>query len=436
MEKKVKVSIILPSLNVAEYIDECMQSVISQTLQDIEIISVDAGSTDGTKEKLEKYAEEDARIKLITSTQKSYGKQVNMGIAEASGEYIGIVETDDYIALDMYEKLYYIAKSNQLDYIQANFDQFFSLENGEKVFTTIPAIVDDTCRYGDIVCQEKMQTLLTVNFTIWGGLYRKEFLTKADIWLNETPKAAYQDIGFWQQVIVNAERGMYYDGSFYRYRIDRDQSSVNSVNGLICSYNEHQKLLLESKIPKAHERRFYYSMIMSFELEIENLLPKVHYMLDNENQEAFDWFVGKAKEALCNNIISRSDFSEAAWNKMNLLLNSIETFSDYLKELANQVANWKNNPYTNYIIFGAGQRGISLLGQLDGKANIVALCDNNKGKYKEKIGDYPILPLEECMRQWDDAVYIITVRKCVEEIKQQLFKSGVLLEKIEVYKKA
>ena len=83
-----KVSIIMPSLNVAPYITECMESVIHQTLQDLEILCVDAGSTDGTWEILEEYSKRDGRIRLIRSPQKSYGYQMNLGIREAVGRKI------------------------------------------------------------------------------------------------------------------------------------------------------------------------------------------------------------------------------------------------------------------------------------------------------------------------------------------------------------
>ena len=80
------VSILMPSLNVVKYISECMESVIRQTLKDIEIICIDAGSTDGTFEKLVEYTEKDNRIRIIKSDRKSYGYQMNLGIDAAKGE--------------------------------------------------------------------------------------------------------------------------------------------------------------------------------------------------------------------------------------------------------------------------------------------------------------------------------------------------------------
>ena len=94
----VKVSIIMPSLNVGQYITECIESAVKQSLEDIEIICVDAGSTDGTWEILQLYQKKDARVRIIKSDVMSYGAQVNMGIAASRGQYIAILETDDYMA--------------------------------------------------------------------------------------------------------------------------------------------------------------------------------------------------------------------------------------------------------------------------------------------------------------------------------------------------
>ena len=94
---KIDVTVIMPSLNVCDYIEKAVRSVMEQTLENIEILCVDAGSTDGTLEILQALAKEDSRIQIINSQIKSYGYQLNLAISLAKGEYIGVVETDDYI---------------------------------------------------------------------------------------------------------------------------------------------------------------------------------------------------------------------------------------------------------------------------------------------------------------------------------------------------
>ena len=129
-----KVSIVIPIYNVEQYLRECLESVVNQTLKEIEIICVNDGSTDSSPEILKEYAEKDNRIKVISKPNSGYGHTMNVGIDAAIGEYIGIVESDDYVKLDMYETLYNIAKKNDLDVVRADFERFVG-EGKERKFT-------------------------------------------------------------------------------------------------------------------------------------------------------------------------------------------------------------------------------------------------------------------------------------------------------------
>ena len=100
-----KVSVIVPVYNVEPYLRECMDSIVRQTLKEIEIICINDGSTDGSLEILKEYADRDDRIILVDKENGGYGLAMNIGLDRASGEYIGIVEPDDYVALTIYEDL-------------------------------------------------------------------------------------------------------------------------------------------------------------------------------------------------------------------------------------------------------------------------------------------------------------------------------------------
>ena len=116
-----KVSVVVPCYNVATYVGACLDSLVNQTLHDIEIICVDDKSTDDTANIIKKRAGADARIKLIELPQNA-GVSVarNTGIDAATGEYIGFVDPDDYVDLDFYEKLYEVATRENADIAKAN----------------------------------------------------------------------------------------------------------------------------------------------------------------------------------------------------------------------------------------------------------------------------------------------------------------------------
>ena len=110
-----KVSIVIPAYNSALYIEKCINSLIRQTLKEIEIILVDDGSSDNTVEICEKYTTLDTRIKLIKQEHKKQGAARNNGTSIAKGEYIGFVDSDDWVDYDYYEKLYNSAKKYNSD---------------------------------------------------------------------------------------------------------------------------------------------------------------------------------------------------------------------------------------------------------------------------------------------------------------------------------
>ena len=101
----IKISIVVPCYNVEKYVAQCLESICAQTLREIEIICVNDGSTDSTLTILQDFQKNDGRIRIIDKTNAGYGHSMNMGMANASGKYIGIVESDDFIEPDMFEKL-------------------------------------------------------------------------------------------------------------------------------------------------------------------------------------------------------------------------------------------------------------------------------------------------------------------------------------------
>ena len=117
----IDLTIILPSYNVGEYIDECLKSVCYDTKYSIEILCIDAGSSDGTVDCIKGFLNRDSRFRLIHSDVKSYGYQVNLGISRAKGKYVQIVETDDFVVSKTIDKLVDLAEEYNLDYIKGDY---------------------------------------------------------------------------------------------------------------------------------------------------------------------------------------------------------------------------------------------------------------------------------------------------------------------------
>ena len=199
-----KISIIMPSFNVAPYIRECMDSVLAQTLSDIEVIVVDADSTDGTRETLEEYAQKDSRIVILEDDKKSTGYANNKALDYATGEYIGIVETDDYIVAEMYEKLYFYAQKYKAEVVKADYDSFSTVQ-GKRFFVT-HNLLGEKKKYYQVLSPRKNRYVFWAEMFNWAGIYRRDFLNQYQIRHQETPGASFQDNGFWFQVFAYAQR--------------------------------------------------------------------------------------------------------------------------------------------------------------------------------------------------------------------------------------
>ncbi|APU78347.1 sugar transferase [Campylobacter jejuni] len=228
-----KVSIVVPSLNSISYIRECIDSILNQTLKDIEILCIDANSTDGTLEVLKNYEKKDKRLRVIISDKKSYGYQMNLGIKEAKGEYLGIVESDDYIKTNMYERLYEIAKKNDCEVVKGD---FYILESNKGKYSKITPI---DFLYNQIISFKTHPNIFNFQSINQIGIYRLDLLRTNQIKLNETPGASYQDNGLWFQIFALAKSIYFINEAFYMLRRDNPNSSVKSKEKVYCACEEY-----------------------------------------------------------------------------------------------------------------------------------------------------------------------------------------------------
>jgi glycosyltransferase involved in cell wall biosynthesis len=197
-----KVSIVIPVYNVEKYLRECLDSVVNQTLKDIEIICINDGSTDSSGKILDEYAQKDLRIKVIHKENGGYGKSMNVGLDNATGEYIGIVEPDDYVELDMYDKLYNVAKENNSDVVKSLFITNYQAPRRVEMFKNydfenVPSRSFEVSEY---------PILLRFHPSVWSCIYKKDFLVSNKIRFVEAPGAGWTDNPFFIQTMCLAKR--------------------------------------------------------------------------------------------------------------------------------------------------------------------------------------------------------------------------------------
>lgn len=236
-----KVSIIVPVCNSSEYLEECLDSILAQTLNDIEVICVNDGSTDESPSILDLYSSKDERVVVISQDNSGYGKAMNVGIDAANGDWVGFVESDDYIMPDMYRSLVDVAEKWNLDFVKSNLCRFYGEGEG-RFFQTSP-ITRRSELIGKVLNPSKDPSLLDAVMNNVTGVYKKDFLRKNDIRFNETPGASFQDNGFWFQVFTSAERIMFVDETFYMVRRDNPNSSVKSKGKVFCMRDEYSFIL-------------------------------------------------------------------------------------------------------------------------------------------------------------------------------------------------
>lgn len=228
-----KVSVLVPIYNVAKYLPECLESLKRQTLKEIEFILLNDGSTDESPRIIRDFAKGDSRFVVVNKENSGYGDSMNQGLAKAKGEYIGILESDDFAEPDMFEKLYKLVKKHDADVARSNY--FYHTEQGDIVHESIkdqPAAAS----------LKKNHNILFEEPAIWSGLYRRGFLQENGIRFLPTPGASYQDTGFNIKALSMANKIAYTKMAYLHYRTDNSSSSVKSKAKLEAVKKEYAEI--------------------------------------------------------------------------------------------------------------------------------------------------------------------------------------------------
>lgn len=316
-----KISIVVPIYNQEKYLHQCLSSLVGQTLEDIEIICVNDGSKDASLKIMEEYAQKDNRVKIINKENSGYGNTMNVGFASATGEYIGILESDDYADLDTFENLYNAAKENNADVVKSNF--YYLFKDKSDFVEVLPIGNYDKCFH-----PEENFEIFKTEPAIWSAIYRNEFVKKNDLKFLETPGASYQDTSFNFKALACADCIYLLKRAFIHYRQDNEASSVKQKDKVFCICHEFQEIedFLDSNPSKkeAFEPIKNYVKFKAYDWNLKRIdlslkqifIEKMAFELSRDAQK------GKVDKEL---------FSSHDWKKYNKIKNEHKI---YLKKLA------------------------------------------------------------------------------------------------------
>lgn len=215
---KALISLIIPVYKVEKYLEKCIQSVINQTYENLQIILVDDGSPDNCGKICDEYAKKDHRIEVIHKSNGGLSDARNKGLEIAKGEYIGFVDSDDYIEADMYEVLYNLLKQYNADVSICN---FYTVSQGK---ISIKNADNGINEYNRIEILKEILLDKNIQSYAWNKLYKKELFDEIKYPIGKK----YEDIGTTFYLLEKCNKVVVTGKSEYYY-INRQDSIVNNV---------------------------------------------------------------------------------------------------------------------------------------------------------------------------------------------------------------
>lgn len=326
-----EISVIIPVYNVESYLRQCLDSVVNQTFEDIEIICVDDGSTDGSLDILNKYASSDNRFKIISQPNQGLGTARNNGLKLACGNYIYFLDSDDYIDLTTFEKTYANAVSNDSDVVLFKFQMVDDFNNVHK--RGIAFKIDDL--FGDVdydnftfTYEDARREVMNTAFSACLKLYRKAFIDTFDFTF--PAGLNFEDVPVHVKVMIEADRISFVPESLYNYRSNPDSILNSSANGF--DIFEIIDLVEEYLRESGH-----YD-----ELENEFIFFKIAQTLVYLKSERSPEYFSRAKEEFESiTIKDEKSLKRYALNGYNRVLNSRDCI-EYFSKKNNKKSNFNN----------------------------------------------------------------------------------------------
>jgi len=267
----IKISVIIPVYNAKDYLHDCIKSLLNQTLEDCEFIFVNDGSVDNSRQIIEDYQKEDQRIILINQENKGISEARNTGVNNATGQYIGFLDNDDYLKNDFLEYLYNTAIKDDLDIlisktILGRDDKFIIKENGfEKDLIFDKAFIQNKI----------IPNLLRVEdlFAVWNKIYKRSFINENQVRFPGN-RVIEEDNIFNIQAFNKAQKVLFTNYAGYYYR-----EVANSKSRLIIENDYFSKALEKYYLDYKKEYDLSISATELEKLKAIRLLQRVSYLV-------------------------------------------------------------------------------------------------------------------------------------------------------------
>lgn len=234
------VSVIVTVYNTAPYLERCLDSLLAQSLEDLEIIVIDDASTDGSRDIAERYAEMDTRIHCIPLPENSPGGTgipSNIGIRQARGRYVGFTDGDDWVESELFETLYRAAEESEADFSLCDF--YTAPEGGE------PIAAYDRHHWSGLALsapvdldEESRRALLLLSPVPWRKLYRRDFLLRQQLFFPEG-EFFFEDTPFHFFTVLAARRVILVDKPLYYHRLFRTGQSMEGGGTKFLAFIAH-----------------------------------------------------------------------------------------------------------------------------------------------------------------------------------------------------
>lgn len=288
--ENIKVSVIVPVYNVESCLSKCLDTIIGQTLKEIEIICVDDGSTDGSARIIKEYAEKDSRIHAFYRENQGAGAVRNFGLKQAKGKYLSFLDSDDFFEETMLEKAYQKAEACQAELVVFRSDQYLS-EKGTFQEAQWTLRRKELPPYEPFNHRQMTDNIFKVFVGwAWDKLFLRSFVEKENLWFQE--QRTSNDLLFVFSAVALAKRIAVIDEVLAHQRRDtKDSLSKTREKSWDCFYHALTELRNRLKAEEMYEEveRDYINYALHFSLwNLNSLAEPTHSILKKKLQE--EWF--------------------------------------------------------------------------------------------------------------------------------------------------